>query len=230
MTEVRPQRLVVVVGTGTDVGKTWVSARVIARARARGFHVAARKMVQSFDPVGDPNERDAAVLARASGEPVDVVCPPNRSLALAMAPPIAAAELGLARFTVADLVAELAWPPRTDAVGTLGIVETAGGVRSPLGDDGDVVDLVRMVRPDLVVLVAPAGLGALHLVGSALDSLDGAAPIIVVLNRFDRTDRVHITNRLWLERAGVDPVGLPGDEAPLLARVLGSLLAPSPTV
>lgn len=46
----RPQRLIVVVGTRTEVGKTWVTARLLRDLRASGRHVAARKPVQSFDP------------------------------------------------------------------------------------------------------------------------------------------------------------------------------------
>ena len=54
---VRPRRLVAVVGTGTDVGKTWVSARVLRDLRAAGLRVAARKPAQSFDPGDDPGGR-----------------------------------------------------------------------------------------------------------------------------------------------------------------------------
>ena len=53
-TGVRPHRLVVVVGTGTDVGKTWVAARLLIDLRAAGVTVAARKPAQSFDPDDDP--------------------------------------------------------------------------------------------------------------------------------------------------------------------------------
>ena len=44
----RPHRLVAVIGTGTDVGKTWVTARVIGELRETGSSVAARKPAQSY--------------------------------------------------------------------------------------------------------------------------------------------------------------------------------------
>ncbi len=51
MSEPVPERLVVVVGTGTEVGKTWVAAAALdARCGPRASRVAARKPVQSFDP------------------------------------------------------------------------------------------------------------------------------------------------------------------------------------
>src|SRR5205823_716789 len=39
----RPRQLVVIVGTGTGVGKTWVAARRLAALRIAGATVAARK-------------------------------------------------------------------------------------------------------------------------------------------------------------------------------------------
>ena len=125
----RPERLVLVCGTATEVGKTWVSARVLGTLRASGHSVAARKPAQSFDvdhagrSHGGPT--DAEVLAAATGEPPEEVCHPSRSYRRAMAPPIAAEALGLAPFTVADLAGEVRWPDEGTEVG---LVETAGGV------------------------------------------------------------------------------------------------------
>ena len=85
--------LVVCAGTATEVGKTWVGATVLAELRRRGRSVSARKPAQSFDPADD-HLSDAAMLAAATGEPVDVVCPPDRSYPVPMAPPMAAAALG----------------------------------------------------------------------------------------------------------------------------------------
>ena len=201
-------RLVLVAGTGTGVGKTWVTAAVAGRLRGRGVAVAARKPAQSFAPGDPPDGRDAAVLARATGERPDQVCPPHRSYQVAMAPPMAAAALGLPPVRLADLVAELRWPGGAGRPPGVGFVETAGGVRSPQADDGDVVDLAAALRPDLVLLVADAGLGALNLVRLAVDALGAHRDaLLVVLNRFDGGDDVHRGNRDWLvRRDGYDVV------------------------
>ncbi len=90
LTGVRPRRVVAVVGTGTDVGKTWVAARLLTDLRAAGLRVAARKPAQSFEPDDDPAGLDAAVLGAATGEPPEEVCPPHRWYEVAMAPPMAA--------------------------------------------------------------------------------------------------------------------------------------------
>jgi dethiobiotin synthetase len=199
----RPRRLVVVAGTGTEVGKTWVAAHVLRELRASGTTVAARKPAQSFSPAD--HETDAHVLAAASEEPTAEVCPKHRWYELPMAPPMAAEVLGRTRFSIDDLVAELAWPaPKVE----LGLVEAAGGVRSPLADDGDTVSLIEAVQPDVVVLVADAGLGTINAVRLSLEALDrGAhlATLLVHLNRYDGSDELHRANRAWLaERHGLD--------------------------
>jgi dethiobiotin synthetase len=225
----RPERVVLVCGTGTDVGKTWVCGRLLRELRDRGVTTAARKPAQSFDadaggaPLGGPT--DAEVLAVASGEPPHAVCPPARSYRLAMAPPMAAEALGLPAFSVAELVGELRWPETRVGVG---VVELAGGVRSPQAADGDAVDVAAALRPDLTLLVADSGLGTLNAVRlsmQALRSVSGGGtplPTFVVLDRFDPGCDLHARNRQWLsERDGLGVVAVPGEEAVLADLVMG---------
>lgn len=198
----RPERLVVAVGTATAVGKTWVGAAVLAQLRRRGLEVAARKPVQSFAPGEGPT--DADVLAAATGERAEDVCPSPRWYEAPMAPPMAAQALGRDPFTVADLLGELRWP---DGV-AVGWVETVGGPRSPIASDGDSADVAAGLDPDLVVLVADAGLGALNAVRLGAGAL--AEPPVVVLNRYDGSD-LHLRNRRWLEDDGLEVVVDPKD-------------------
>jgi dethiobiotin synthetase len=183
--------------------------------------VAARKPAQSFDPSDDPAGLDAAVLGAASGEDPSVVCPPARWYEVAMAPPMAAEVLGRHPFTVAELAGEILWPAGTD----VGLMETAGGVRSPIAADGDCLSLCAALGPDLVLLVAEAGLGTINSVRLAVGALaesSDAAEWVVVLNRFDPHDALHVRNRAWLhERDGLRVVALPGEEADLVALVAG---------
>ncbi len=187
----RPASLVIVTGTGTEVGKTWVAAALAREMRERGGRVAARKPAQSFAP---DDTTDADVLGVATGEPADIVCPRHRWFEVPMAPPMAAAALGRPPFTISDLVGELRWPDTVD----VGLVETAGGPRSPLACDGDTVDLVAALMPDHVVLVADAGLGTINAVRLAHPLLAACAPVTVFLNRFDERDDLHVRNSDWL--------------------------------
>jgi dethiobiotin synthetase len=213
---VRPRRLVLVAGTGTDVGKTWVSARLLSALRSAGATVAARKPAQSFDPGDDPGGFDSAVLGAASGEASETVCDPARWYDVAMAPPMAADARGRGRFTLAELMEELIWP---DAAVDVGLVETAGGVRSPQTHDGDVVALTGLLAPDVVLLVADAGLGTLNSVRLSVDAL-AATPLVVILNRYDGGNDLHVRNRRWLmEEDGLSVVTMPGGEEALTTLV-----------
>ena len=187
----RPRQLIGVLGTQTEIGKTWVATQLLSQARSKGLHVAARKPVQSFDPAQGPT--DAQQLAAATGEQPDDVCPQHRNYPLALAPPMAADLLARPRITLDELIDEIRWPGHID----IGLVETVGGPRSPLSHDADSVDLIRRLRPDRVLLVADAGLGTLNAVRLSLASVE---PLMatVLLNRFDTANELHRLNREWL--------------------------------
>lgn len=187
----RPHRLVVVLGTGTEVGKTWCAARLLERLRELGVRVAARKPAQSFQPGEGPT--DAEVLAAASGEDPHAVCPEHRWYPVPLAPPMAAEHLGRAEVRADELVDEVTWPEGIE----VGIVETAGGARSPLAHDADSLELARLLRPERVVLVADAGLGTINSVRLAAEASAGL-PLLVHLNRFDPSDDLHRRNEEWL--------------------------------
>ncbi len=187
-----------VTGTGTGTGKTWVAAHLLAAWRAGGHAVAARKPVQSYDPGVETS--DADVLARATGEQSESVCPPHRWYEIPMAPPIAAELLDRPGFSVEDLVDELTWP---DGV-RYGLVEGVGGPRSPIASTGDTVALAEALKPDTVLLVAATQLGTINAVLLAASVLDNP---VVFLNRYRERNPLHARNAQWLrERNGLDVV------------------------
>jgi dethiobiotin synthetase len=207
MTGTRPRGLVLVTGTATAVGKTWFAAVTLGLLRDRGVRVAARKPVQSFDPRERP--LDSEVLAASTGEQPSDVCRAERGYERALAPPMAAEALGMPAFTIHELASELDWP---DGV-VVGLVEGAGGPRSPLATDGDTVDLAASIEPDLVVIVADAGLGAINAARVSAEPF-APRPVLVALNRFDDADDVHRRNRDWLRlRAGLEVVTSPTELA-----------------
>lgn len=187
-----PDALFFVAGTTTGAGKTWVAARLCERLRSAGTSVAARKPVQSFAP--DEGATDAEVLARASGTRPEEVCGPARSYALAMAPPMAAEALGSGPIRLRDLVGELDLPHDGIVV-----VEGVGGPRSPIAHDGDNADLAARLRPDAVVLVADAGLGAINAVRLSIEPF-AHHHTVVFLNHFNEKSDLERRNRHWLAR------------------------------
>ena len=110
-----------------------------------------------------------------------------------MAPPIAAKALGRGPVRMQELISEIHWPSGID----IGVVETAGGARSPLACDGDSMQLIERLNVDQVLLVAHADLGTINAVRLTLAAI-GNIPTIVYLNRFDAENEVHELNRRWL--------------------------------
>jgi dethiobiotin synthetase len=180
----------VVVGTGTEVGKTWVSCELLKSARQCGMTVSVRKPAQSFEGSG---LTDADLLGAASGEPAQEVCLSHRSYPVPMAPPMAAEVLNLPRVLIGDLIEELRWQPAAQ----FRLLETAGGLRSPIAHDGDNLELLKLVQPSHVLLIADAGLGTINTVRLCMSQLTHWHTT-VVLNRFDASNDLHRRNREWL--------------------------------
>ena len=120
--------IVVVAGTGTEIGKTWVTAELAVALTERGIAVVARKPVQSFAP-DDDTPTDAEVLGDATVEDPHVVC---------LAAPLAAARDGTAdggrALEPSRSRSPTSSPRSTDSTppGAIVLVESVGGVRSPL--------------------------------------------------------------------------------------------------
>jgi dethiobiotin synthetase len=152
--------VVLVTGTGTEVGKTVVTAAVAACARLAGASVAVVKPVQTGVSGVEPG--DAAEVARLSGLPLGQAVHEHLRLPDPLAPQAAAARAGVRLPAVAEhaeRIQELAGGH------DLVVVEGAGGllVRLDAGD-GTLADLAALLRPVLrgVLIVVHAGLGTLN--------------------------------------------------------------------
>ncbi|MHB8263539.1 MAG: ATP-dependent dethiobiotin synthetase BioD [Acidimicrobiales bacterium] len=195
----RPKKVVLIAGTGTEIGKTWIGRQFLETWRGLGLSVSARKPAQSFLKGAWPT--DADILASASGELPEQVCLDSYWYPLEMAPPMAAEALGLEQPTLSELVFSAGWPAGTDA----GLVESSGGVRSPQAVDGDCVDLARMLKPQAIVLVSHAGLGCINSVRLSHEAISGIPgedgeeiPVFTILNRFEIGNDLHRRNLEWL--------------------------------
>jgi dethiobiotin synthetase len=139
-----------VTGTDTGVGKTYVGAMIARALQAEGYRVGVYKPAAS----GCRCERgtlvsdDAVTLWKAAGEPgrLDRVCP--QRFAAPLAPHLAAREDGK-RLDAARLRRGLDyWRRRSDVV----LVEGAGGLMSPMGEEEYVADLACEFGFPLVVV------------------------------------------------------------------------------
>lgn len=240
-----------VTGTDTDVGKTVLSAALLAAIAAAGQPVAAHKPAvsgldeRSRDGVGVPPwPADHELLGAAARMAPEDVAPLRFGPAVS---PALAAELAgvpLARGRVLDAArAALAAASMSrargactgedgtseDGAATTLIVEGAGGLLSPLADELTVCDLAVALRLPLLIAARP-GLGTINHTLLTLQSARAAGLTVraVVLTPWaERPSRLERSNRAAIERFGfVEVATLPRADGPdldELARVGGAL-------
>ncbi|HYP98816.1 MAG TPA: dethiobiotin synthase [Polyangiaceae bacterium] len=184
---------VIVLGCGTGIGKTRVSVALLRAMASRGRAALGLKPIESgitrgTDSTAPPNGSDAASLAAAGSvwthleHPLyalrDPVSPhlAARSSGIQLDPGLVAAWIERAEAEVASRIV----PYR--ALWT--VIETAGGVFSPLGVGVSNFELAQHLDPAIWVLVAPDSLGVLHEVSSTLKAMraSGRAPDHLVLS------------------------------------------------
>ena len=160
-----------VTGTGTDIGKTYVTCALIRALKARGAAVDAFKpVVSGFDPA-DAAGSDPARLAAALGDPGGVFrIAPRRYLA-PLSPNIAARLEGQT-LSLDDMVIDAVARTAEAREGLL-LVEGAGGVMSPLTDGETNLDMIAALGAP-VLLVAGSYLGTISHVLTALVALRAA--------------------------------------------------------
>jgi dethiobiotin synthetase len=149
-----------VTGTGTGVGKTVLTAALLAAMVAAGESVRAHKPVLTgLDDPPDEWPPDHELLARAAGMAPEKVAP------LRYGPPVSphlAAALAGERIDPARIAAAAGAALRAaDAQGATLIVEGVGGLLVPLAEDYTVRDLaVHLGLP--LLIAAPPGLGTIN--------------------------------------------------------------------
>lgn len=194
-----------IIGTGTNVGKTYVSGFLLKILRAQGIHATYYKAACSGAFVeGQPC--DAAAVQKIAGiPPEDTVV--SYAYEESASPHLAARHekrFPSLKVILSDFEALKA---RSDFV----VVEGSGGIYCPLLLEprrqqiwlGDVIDALHLP----VLLVADSGIGTLnatlltahHLVVQEIPTAG------IVLNRFNSEDPVHCDNKAVLDRLlGID--------------------------
>lgn len=172
-------------GTDTDVGKTYVGALIARALVAEGLRVGVYKPAASGCALcaGELVSEDAVQLWEAAGRPgeLDRVCPQRFEAPLA--PHLAARAEGKLLDVEWLRTGVEYWRERSDIV----LVEGAGGLMSPLGDEEYVADLaadfgypllvvaanrIGAVNQTLQTLIAAAAFGeGLHVAGIVLNDL-----------------------------------------------------------
>ena len=159
----RVQRIIVITGTDTGVGKTVLTAWLAAHLRARGASVAALK------PLCSGGREDARVLHRAlnGALTLDEINPWHFRAPLA---PLLAARKERRRIQLPEVITHIrSIARRFDIV----LVEGAGGLLSPLGENFSTRDWITALRAEVIV-VARNQLGVVNHLRLTLEALPPA--------------------------------------------------------
>ena len=224
-----PPLRIVLLGTGTSVGKTWVACELLRELARRGLASLGLKPAESG--VTPNATTDAERLAQLSAwAPAD---PPYR-FPEAVSPHLAARLSGhpivLDTLLTYVQLQESSSPPRAlNAV----VVETAGGLFSPLADALTNFDFARALDPAIWVLVAPDALGVIHDVTATLlaSAARGRSPDLVVLSAAREPDASTGTNAAELQSLGLvpRPFSLSRDNPAQMGSLVDALLATAPS-
>ncbi|WP_363465249.1 dethiobiotin synthase [Halogeometricum borinquense] len=180
-----PDDAFAVVGTDTGVGKTVVTAGLVGALREAGYDACAIKPAQT----GYPPDDDAAFVADICGTEAAATC--LRRLEPALAPEVAADVAGV------ELEYESIREETAEHLATheIGVLEGIGGLRVPLADGREVIDLVSDLGIPAVV-VARSGLGTLNHTALSVSALRnrGIDVPAVVLNEYEGESLAARTN------------------------------------
>ena len=199
---------VVILGTGTDVGKTYVTA-ALARGLAQRISVLALKPVESGVQSGVAG--DAGTIAQAAGHAPWLS--PWR-FPRPVSPHLAARESG----RLVELAAVASWVAECERQrqAQVTLIELAGGAFSPLAAGVTNADLAAELNAALWLLVAPDSLGVLHDLSATLRALS-RRPDAIVLSSARAPDQSTGSNAPELAALGIAEVlevVAPGGEAP----------------
>ena len=172
-----------ITGTDTEVGKTFVGAGLAAALIRDGFRVAPFKPVETgclFDPATHsliPSDARLLEAATATKSPLDTICPYR--FALPAAPWVAAEREGKA---IDPAVLERCYRELAHGHDWV-IVESAGGILVPMARDFHFADLAKSLNLPVLV-VAGSKLGVLNQTLLTLEFLqqNGLTTVGCVLN------------------------------------------------
>jgi dethiobiotin synthetase len=203
---------IVVLGCGTSVGKTRVSVALLRELTRTGRACVGLKPIESGAPQGpeDPARgTDARALVEAGSFHAQVQHPLYALLA-PVSPHLAARAAGIeiALPRVAQWVAgvEQSMTPLVSSHSAVwSIVETAGGVFSPLSLETTNYDLACALEPAIWVLVGADALGVLHELSATVQAMRarGRVPEHVVLSAAREPDASTGSNARELGALGI---------------------------
>ena len=195
-------RAVFITATGTDVGKTYVTALIVKRLREAGINAGYYKAALSGAEERDGKlvPGDADFVARTSG----MTEPPESLVSYIYKNPLSP-----------HLAAQIEGnPPELDAIKRdfaralkkydYLCVEGCGGIVCPIRWDERKIMLEDIIKACglAVVIVAPSGLGSINSAVLTVEHARAAGIKVrgIIMNRYDETQLMHRDNKYMIEQ------------------------------
>lgn len=192
-----------ITATGTDVGKTYVSALLVKKMRDLEYNCGY------FKPVLSGLERrdnklipgDADFVCKVAGIEAD----PMDSVVYAFEPAVSphlASRMANRPIIIGDIINGLS---RQKSKYDYLISEGAGGITCPFRMDNDDVlllsDVISILKQD-VIIVAPAGLGGINYALLTVDYAKKCGINVkgIILNEYEKDNFMHVDNKACIEK------------------------------
>ena len=198
MIDVKDSKGIFITATGTDVGKTFVSALLVKKMREQNVNCGYFKPVlsgaENIDGKLVPGDAKYVVeTAKLSCAPVDCV---SYMFEPAVSPHLASSDIKQEKI-LADYKAH-------SAMYDFIVVEGAGGIVCPLNlSDTPIImaDLIKLLGLDIII-VADAGLGTINSTVLTVEfaKQKGISVRGIILNNFDSENYMHQDNKLSIEK------------------------------
>lgn len=198
-----------IIGTGTDVGKTYVSGVLLRQLLQSGRRAAYYKPVMS----GNPLDKDGQILPldplrvkAISGTKQEISTMAGYVYQASLSPHLAARFEG----PIPNLDTITAGVLRLDHQADLVLIEGCGGIICPI-----IFESNRLMQSDIIkhlsaktILVADAGLGTINatVLTTAFLKNQGINVRGIILNRYQAESALHQDNRVMIETLSGVPV------------------------
>ena len=191
-----------ITATGTDAGKTYVSALIVKSMRERGFNCGYYKPALSGAEITNDGKiipGDAAYVLKTAG----IEEPPENYVSyifkLAVSPHLAS-EIENNPIKLEKIKSDF---ERIKKEFDYLLVEGAGGIVCPFNTEAGILlpDVIKSLNLDTIV-VADAGLGTINSVVLTAEYAKHHGINIkgIILNNYDQTDIMHRDNKIMIEK------------------------------
>jgi dethiobiotin synthetase len=197
-----------ITGTGTDVGKTYVSGLIVKKLRGLGINAGYYKPVLSGAEYLNKKlvPGDCFHVAERAGLDIDPAKLTSYMFKTPVSPHLAAAleDRGIEPHVIADGFAKFRKEYEYLTI------EGCGGIVCPLRIDEKIVmqtDIIKLLDLNLLI-VAPSGLGTINSTVLTVQHAENTGLYVegIILNKYDSTDFMHRDNKNMIEKITKIPV------------------------